>query len=40
MQVAPDPNGLAVTIEMQGTLIDKNQIVGNTSDVKTVVARA
>jgi len=40
LQITPDPNGLAVTIEMQGSLIDKNQIVGNTSDVKTVVAHA
>ncbi|MCD9188862.1 MAG: hypothetical protein LUM44_20760 [Pyrinomonadaceae bacterium] len=40
LQVTPDPNGLAVTLEMKGTLIDKNQTVGNTSDTKTVVAHS
>ena len=40
LEVAPDPNGLAVTLEMRGTLVRKNKTVGNTSDTKTVVAHA
>jgi hypothetical protein len=40
LQITPDPNGLAVTLEMQGILIRKNEPVGQTSDVKTVIAHA
>lgn len=40
LEIPPDPNGLAVTIEMQGILISKNKPVGRVSDVKTVIAHA
>ena len=38
LEIAPDPNGLAVTLEMQGILIKNNKPVGQMSDVKTVIA--
>jgi len=40
LEISPDPNGLAVTLEMQGILIRKNEPVGQTSDLKTVIAHA
>lgn len=40
LQIPPDPNGLAITLEMQGILIRKNEPVGQSSDLKTVVAHA
>jgi hypothetical protein len=40
LEIPPDPNGLAVTLEMQGILIKKNEPVGQASDVKTVIAHA
>jgi hypothetical protein len=40
LQIPPDENGLAVTLEMQGILIRKNEPVGQMSDLKTVIARA
>lgn len=40
LEVEADPNGLAVTLEMQAVLIKNNKPIGNTSDLKTVIARA
>jgi hypothetical protein len=40
LQIPPDANGLAVTVEMQGVLIRKNEPVGQASDLKTVIAHA
>ncbi len=40
LEITPDPNGLAVTLEMQGVLISKNKPVGQASDVKTAIAHA
>jgi hypothetical protein len=40
LQVPPDPDGLAITLEMKGDLIKNNKPVGQTSDVKTVIAHA
>ncbi|HQU85457.1 MAG TPA: hypothetical protein PKY59_20110 [Pyrinomonadaceae bacterium] len=39
LEITPDPNGLAVTVEMQGTLVKNNETVGHSSDPKTVVAK-
>ena len=38
--IPPDPNGLAITIEMQGILISRNKPVGQSSDIKTAIAHA
>lgn len=40
LELEPDPNGNAVTLEMQARLIKNNKPVGNLSDLKTVIARA
>jgi hypothetical protein len=40
LEIPPDANGLAVTIEMQGILIKKNEPVGQSSDLKTAIAHA
>jgi hypothetical protein len=40
LEIPPDPNGLAVTLEMQGIFIEDSKPVGNWSDIKIVVARA
>jgi hypothetical protein len=40
LEVPPDPDGLAITLEMYAILIRKNKPVGQTSDVKTVIAHA
>ncbi len=40
LQIPPDPNGQAITIELQAVLIEKNKPVGNPTDIKTVIAHA
>ena len=40
LQITPDPDGKAITLEMQGVLIEDNKLVGLPSDVKTVIAHA
>jgi hypothetical protein len=40
LEIPPDPDGLAITLEMQAILIKNNKPVGQMSDMKTAIARA
>lgn len=40
LEISPDANGLAITLEMQAILIKNNKPVGQSSGVKTVIAHA
>lgn len=40
LEIPPDPNGLAITLEMQAILIKNNKPVGQMSDMKTAIAHA